>query len=66
MKLFPFSNLGIYNYELYFQVKSNCPDFKSHFKNIERSLVVNLWNINVNVHRTALLKLQEYWNNLQT
>ncbi|KAG7205210.1 hypothetical protein KM043_018296 [Ampulex compressa] len=48
----------------YRKVQSNCPDFKSHFKSIERSLVVNILNINVNFHRPALLKLKEYWYNL--
>ncbi|KAG5314184.1 VP13A protein, partial [Acromyrmex insinuator] len=50
----------------YRKVKSNCPDFKSHFKNIERSLVVNLLNINVNFHRSALLKMKDYWHKFQT
>ncbi|XP_077263954.1 intermembrane lipid transfer protein VPS13A isoform X2 [Temnothorax americanus] len=49
----------------YRKVKSNCPDFKSHFKNIERSLVVNLLNINVNFHRSALLKMKDYWHKFQ-
>ncbi|XP_053983322.1 intermembrane lipid transfer protein VPS13C-like [Hylaeus volcanicus] len=48
----------------YRKVKSNCPDFKSHFKNIERSLIVNILNVNVNFHRPALLKIKEYWYNL--
>ncbi|XP_026299715.1 vacuolar protein sorting-associated protein 13C isoform X2 [Apis mellifera] len=48
----------------YRKVKSNCPDFKSHFKSIERSLVINILNININVHRPALLKIREYWYNL--
>ncbi|EFN86841.1 Vacuolar protein sorting-associated protein 13A [Harpegnathos saltator] len=50
----------------YRKVKSNCPDFKSHFKNIERSLIVNLLNINVNFHRSALLKMRDYWHRFQT
>ncbi|EZA49615.1 Vacuolar protein sorting-associated protein 13A [Ooceraea biroi] len=49
----------------YRKVKSNCPDFKSHFKNIERSLVVNLLNININFHRSALLKMRDYWRKFQ-
>ncbi|CAL7940918.1 unnamed protein product [Xylocopa violacea] len=48
----------------YRKVKSNCPDFKSHFKSIERSLVVNILNININLHRPALLKMREYWYSL--
>ncbi|XP_024221985.1 vacuolar protein sorting-associated protein 13C [Bombus impatiens] len=48
----------------YRKVKSNCPDFKSHFKSIERSLVVNILNININLHRPAVLKIREYWYNL--
>ncbi|XP_015437338.1 PREDICTED: vacuolar protein sorting-associated protein 13A-like [Dufourea novaeangliae] len=48
----------------YRKVKSNCPDFKSHFKSIERSLVINILNVNINLHRPALLKLKEYWYNL--
>ncbi|XP_017890538.1 vacuolar protein sorting-associated protein 13C-like [Ceratina calcarata] len=48
----------------YRKVKSNCPDFKSHFKSIERSLVINLLNINVNLHRPALIKIREYWHGL--
>ncbi|KAL6266414.1 hypothetical protein P5V15_003265 [Pogonomyrmex californicus] len=50
----------------YRKVKSNCPDFKSHFKNIERSLVVNLLNININFHRFALLKIKDYLHKFQT
>nr|XP_012219129.1 PREDICTED: vacuolar protein sorting-associated protein 13A-like isoform X1 [Linepithema humile] len=50
----------------YRKVKSNCPDFKSHFKNIERSLVVNLLNININFHRSALLKIRDYWRKIQS
>ncbi|XP_072752571.1 intermembrane lipid transfer protein VPS13A [Anoplolepis gracilipes] len=50
----------------YRKVKSNCPDFKSHFKNIERSLVINLLNININLHRSALLKIKDYWHKFQT
>ncbi|CAK9828583.1 Intermembrane lipid transfer protein VPS13A [Anthophora retusa] len=46
------------------KVKSNCPDFKSHFKSIERSFVINILNINMNLHRPALLKIQEYWHSL--
>ncbi|XP_076670615.1 intermembrane lipid transfer protein VPS13A isoform X2 [Andrena cerasifolii] len=48
----------------YLKVKSNCPDFKSHFKSIERSLIINILNINVNLHRPALLKIREYWYSL--
>ncbi|KOX79050.1 Vacuolar protein sorting-associated protein 13A [Melipona quadrifasciata] len=44
----------------YRKVKSNCPDFKSHFKSIERSLVVNILNVNINLHRPALLKIRKY------
>ncbi|XP_070527175.1 intermembrane lipid transfer protein VPS13A isoform X2 [Cardiocondyla obscurior] len=50
----------------YRKVKSNCPDFKSHFKNIERSLVVNLLNININFHKSALLKMKDYYHKFQT
>ncbi|EFN62404.1 Vacuolar protein sorting-associated protein 13A [Camponotus floridanus] len=50
----------------YRKVKSNCPDFKSHFKNIERSLVINLLNININLHRSALLKIKDYWHKFKT
>nr|XP_012154530.1 PREDICTED: vacuolar protein sorting-associated protein 13C isoform X3 [Megachile rotundata] len=46
------------------KVRSNCPDFKSHFKSIERSLVINILNVNVNLHRPALLKIREYWYSL--
>ncbi|XP_012533549.1 vacuolar protein sorting-associated protein 13A isoform X2 [Monomorium pharaonis] len=49
----------------YRKVKSNCPDFKSHFKNIERSLIMNLLNININFHKSALLKMKDYWNKFQ-
>ncbi|XP_076634172.1 intermembrane lipid transfer protein VPS13A isoform X1 [Colletes latitarsis] len=48
----------------YRKVKSTCPDFKSHFKSIERSLIMNILNVNVNLHRPALLKIKEYWYNL--
>lgn len=54
-----------YSSIVFLQVKSNCPDFKSHFKNIERSLVVNLLNININFHRSALLKMKDYWHKFQ-
>ncbi|XP_078045899.1 intermembrane lipid transfer protein VPS13A isoform X2 [Augochlora pura] len=45
----------------YRKVKSNCPDFKSHFRSIERSLIVNIFSIHINLHRPALMKLREYW-----
>ncbi|XP_076243831.1 intermembrane lipid transfer protein VPS13A [Calliopsis andreniformis] len=48
----------------YRKVKSNCPDFKSHFKSIERSLVINILNVNVNLHKPALFKIREYWHRL--
>ncbi|XP_034193125.2 intermembrane lipid transfer protein VPS13A isoform X1 [Osmia lignaria lignaria] len=46
------------------KVKSNCPDFKSHFKSIERSLVINILNVNINLHRPALLKIRDHWYSL--
>ncbi|XP_020288636.1 vacuolar protein sorting-associated protein 13A-like isoform X2 [Pseudomyrmex gracilis] len=49
----------------YRKVKSNCPDFKSHFKNIERLLIVNLLNININFHRSALLKIKNQWHKFE-
>ncbi|XP_066588204.1 intermembrane lipid transfer protein VPS13A-like isoform X2 [Prorops nasuta] len=48
----------------YRKVKSNCPDFKSYFKNIERSLVVNILNIDISLHKPALLKLMNYSKSL--
>ncbi|XP_076375159.1 intermembrane lipid transfer protein VPS13A isoform X2 [Megalopta genalis] len=45
----------------YRKVKSNCPDFKSHFRSIERSLIINILSIHINLHRPALMKLREYW-----
>ncbi|KAK2588797.1 hypothetical protein KPH14_001672 [Odynerus spinipes] len=45
----------------YRKVRSDCPDFKAFFKNIERSLLINLVNINIILHRSALLKAKDYW-----
>ncbi|XP_028982314.1 vacuolar protein sorting-associated protein 13A [Diachasma alloeum] len=48
----------------YRKVKANCPDFKSHFKSIEQSLVVNTRNINVVFHKQAFVKLNDYLEDL--
>ncbi|KAF7991246.1 hypothetical protein HCN44_002808 [Aphidius gifuensis] len=48
----------------YRKVKANCPDFKTHFKSIEQSLVVNIQNFNIVFHRQAFLKLKDYYEDL--
>ncbi|XP_033208533.1 vacuolar protein sorting-associated protein 13C-like [Belonocnema kinseyi] len=48
----------------YRKVKANCPDFKSHFRNVERSLTVNIMSLNVVFHRQAFMKLNSYCANL--
>ncbi|XP_047356214.1 vacuolar protein sorting-associated protein 13C-like isoform X2 [Vespa velutina] len=45
----------------YRKVRSDCPDFKAFFKNIERSLLINLVNMNIILHRPALLKAKNFW-----
>ncbi|XP_015594990.1 vacuolar protein sorting-associated protein 13A isoform X2 [Cephus cinctus] len=49
---------------LYRKVRANCPDFKSHFKSIEQSLVIDVATINFVFHRYALLKLKDYYTNV--
>ncbi|KAK0164246.1 hypothetical protein PV328_002894 [Microctonus aethiopoides] len=48
----------------YRKVKANCPDFKSHFRSIEQSLVFNVRNLNVVFHRQAFLKLKDYFEDI--
>ncbi|XP_011303575.1 vacuolar protein sorting-associated protein 13C [Fopius arisanus] len=48
----------------YRKVRANCPDFKTHFKSIEQSLVVNTRNINVVFHKQAFVKLNDYLEDL--
>lgn len=48
----------------YRKVKANCPDFKSHFKSIEQSLVVNTRNISIVFHKQAFMKLSDYLEDL--
>ncbi|XP_043273461.1 vacuolar protein sorting-associated protein 13A-like isoform X2 [Venturia canescens] len=50
----------------YRKVKANCPDFKSHFRSIEQSLVLNITNLNIVFHRQAFLKLKHYCSSVMT
>ncbi|XP_053597427.1 intermembrane lipid transfer protein VPS13A [Microplitis demolitor] len=50
----------------YRKVRANCPDFKSHFKSIEQSLVFNIRNLNVVFHRQAFIKIKDYCEDLKT
>ncbi|XP_014604811.1 PREDICTED: vacuolar protein sorting-associated protein 13C-like [Polistes canadensis] len=48
----------------YRKVRSDCPDFKGVFKNIERLLLIKLLNTNIILHRPALLKVKKFWKNI--
>ncbi|XP_044592317.1 vacuolar protein sorting-associated protein 13A-like isoform X2 [Cotesia glomerata] len=50
----------------YRKVRANCPDFKSHFKSIEQSLIFNIRNLNVVFHQQAFLKIKDYCDDLKT
>lgn len=43
-----------------FQVRANCPEFRSHFHNVEKSLVADLGPVSFVVHRDALRTLIKY------
>ncbi|KAG8227036.1 hypothetical protein J437_LFUL013823 [Ladona fulva] len=45
---------------LYRKVRSDCPDFKSHFHSVEQSLVLDLTSINIVFHREAVTTLCKY------
>ncbi|KAL1131713.1 hypothetical protein AAG570_011326 [Ranatra chinensis] len=45
---------------LYRKVRSDCPDFKSHFHNVEQSLVVDFTSACVILHREAFVTLNKY------
>lgn len=44
----------------YRKVRSNCPDFKSHFRNIERSLSINISKLKLLFDRDAYDNLRIY------
>ncbi|KAE8750068.1 hypothetical protein FOCC_FOCC003192 [Frankliniella occidentalis] len=45
---------------LYRKVRSNCPDFKSHFHSVEQSLVVDVATVNLVFHQEAFITLNKY------
>ncbi|XP_063238425.1 intermembrane lipid transfer protein VPS13A-like [Bacillus rossius redtenbacheri] len=45
---------------LYRKVRSDCPDFKSHFHSVEQSLVVDFTSVSVVFHREAFCTLNKY------
>ncbi|XP_048515019.1 intermembrane lipid transfer protein VPS13C-like isoform X2 [Athalia rosae] len=47
---------------LYRKVTANCPDFKSHFKSTEQSLIVDLAHINIIFHRHSFLTLKDCYD----
>ncbi|XP_046422194.1 vacuolar protein sorting-associated protein 13A-like isoform X1 [Neodiprion fabricii] len=44
---------------LYRKVRANCPDFKSHFKSTEQSLIIDIAHINIIFHRHSFLALKD-------
>ncbi|KAK6636914.1 hypothetical protein RUM43_010578 [Polyplax serrata] len=45
---------------LYRKVRSDCPDFKTHFHSVEQSLVLDVGVVAVTVHREATLTFTKY------
>ncbi|RZF33558.1 hypothetical protein LSTR_LSTR008204 [Laodelphax striatellus] len=45
---------------LYRKVKSDCPDFKSHFHNVEQSLVIDVSSLSIILHREAIMTMNKY------
>ncbi|CAH1390229.1 unnamed protein product [Nezara viridula] len=45
---------------LYRKVRSDCPDFKSHFHSVEQSLVLDFTRASVILHREAFVTLNKY------
>ncbi|XP_046398302.1 vacuolar protein sorting-associated protein 13C-like isoform X1 [Ischnura elegans] len=45
---------------LYRKVRSDCPDFKSHFHSVEQSLVLDLTSLNIVFHREAVTTLCKF------
>ncbi|XP_047103973.1 vacuolar protein sorting-associated protein 13A-like [Schistocerca piceifrons] len=45
---------------LYRKVRSDCPDFKSHFHSVEQSLVLDFSSVHIVFHREAFLTLNKY------
>ncbi|XP_008187329.1 vacuolar protein sorting-associated protein 13C isoform X2 [Acyrthosiphon pisum] len=45
---------------LYRKVKADCPDFKSHFHSVEKSLVLDLNHVSCVFHRTSFIKFYKY------
>ncbi|XP_014251025.1 vacuolar protein sorting-associated protein 13A-like isoform X2 [Cimex lectularius] len=45
---------------LYRKVRADCPDFKSHFHNVEQSLVLDFSSARVVLHREAFVTLNKY------
>lgn len=41
-------------------MRSNCPDFKSHFHSVEQSLVVDAATVNLVFHQEAFITLNKY------
>lgn len=42
------------------QVKSDCPDFKSHFYSVEQSLVIEVNTLHFILHREAMIDAYRY------
>ncbi|XP_050428442.1 intermembrane lipid transfer protein VPS13A-like isoform X2 [Adelges cooleyi] len=45
---------------LYRKVRASCPDFKSHFHSVEKSLVLDLNHVDIVCHRAAIITLYKY------
>nr|XP_018900199.1 PREDICTED: vacuolar protein sorting-associated protein 13A-like isoform X1 [Bemisia tabaci] len=45
---------------LYRKVSSNCPDFKTHFHNVEQSLVLDFSKFSLTFHRGAFITLHKF------
>lgn len=45
---------------MFLQVRANCPDFRSHFHSVEKSLVADIGPVSFIVHRDALRTLIKY------
>ncbi|BET01399.1 Vacuolar protein sorting-associated protein [Nesidiocoris tenuis] len=45
---------------LYRKVRADCPDFKSHFHNVEQSLVIDFVSASIVLHREAFVTLDKY------
>ncbi|XP_050533944.1 intermembrane lipid transfer protein VPS13A-like isoform X2 [Daktulosphaira vitifoliae] len=45
---------------LYRKVKANCPDFKSHFHSVEKSLVLDIDHLILSCHRISIITFYKY------